>query len=42
MTAAGPLYPYWHLASAIIPLPTIIATWPSQTARSPGRLFLPV
>ena len=21
---AGPLYPYWHLASAIIPLPTII------------------
>jgi hypothetical protein len=28
-------------ASIIIPLPTIVATWPSHTARSPGRLFLP-
>ncbi len=36
------LYPYLFLASIIIPLPIIFATWPSHTARSHGRLFLPV
>ena len=30
------LYPYLFLASIITPLPSIIATWPSHTARSPG------
>jgi hypothetical protein len=27
----------WWPASTIIPFPTIIATWPSHTARSPSR-----
>ena len=35
MTATG-LHPYRSFASTITPLPSIIATWPSQTARSPG------